>query len=235
MFARDIHGTRERNTDPERYRSGHNEAVLKTVCPNGHMGSNPILSAQNTSSCFTNKYTTLVGIFLEKYPRGRRGSPGKGVGRENRREGSNPSFSAQKDEMNRRDLQMRFVSFFCSLKSPGIGAEETFQKVLWKSCWQSRNTVISYRSCRRWGKQSEDSGPVTCPAGVRNTFPTLYENKTEMQPWIYSLYLEAFERKQRSYILKDRAMKRHGEWGNSENMNSREYLSDQVIQNDPIQ
>ena len=32
-----------RNT--ERYRSGHNEAVLKTVCPQGHMGSNPILSA----------------------------------------------------------------------------------------------------------------------------------------------------------------------------------------------
>ena len=30
----------------ERYRSGHNEAVLKTVCPNGRMGSNPILSAQ---------------------------------------------------------------------------------------------------------------------------------------------------------------------------------------------
>ena len=32
-------------TNPERYRSGHNEAVLKTVCPYGHMGSNPILSA----------------------------------------------------------------------------------------------------------------------------------------------------------------------------------------------
>ena len=31
----------------ERYRSGHNEAVLKTVCPQGHMGSNPILSASN--------------------------------------------------------------------------------------------------------------------------------------------------------------------------------------------
>lgn len=29
----------------ERYRSGHNEAVLKTVCPKGRMGSNPILSA----------------------------------------------------------------------------------------------------------------------------------------------------------------------------------------------
>ena len=31
---------------------------------------------------------------LEKYPRGRRGSPAKGVGRDERREGSNPSFSA---------------------------------------------------------------------------------------------------------------------------------------------
>ena len=31
----------------ERYRSGHNEAVLKTVCPQGRMGSNPILSAGN--------------------------------------------------------------------------------------------------------------------------------------------------------------------------------------------
>ena len=29
----------------ERYRSGHNGAVLKTVCLHGHMGSNPILSA----------------------------------------------------------------------------------------------------------------------------------------------------------------------------------------------
>ncbi len=28
----------------ERYRSGHNEAVLKTVCPRGHVGSNPTLS-----------------------------------------------------------------------------------------------------------------------------------------------------------------------------------------------
>ena len=28
----------------ERYRSGHNEAVLKTVCPKGHVGSNPTLS-----------------------------------------------------------------------------------------------------------------------------------------------------------------------------------------------
>jgi hypothetical protein len=31
----------------ERYRSGHNGAVLKTVCLHGRMGSNPILSAEN--------------------------------------------------------------------------------------------------------------------------------------------------------------------------------------------
>ena len=31
---------------------------------------------------------------LEKYSRGRRGAPAKGIGRVDRREGSNPSFSA---------------------------------------------------------------------------------------------------------------------------------------------
>ena len=30
----------------ERYRSGHNEVVLKTVCPKGRVGSNPTLSAK---------------------------------------------------------------------------------------------------------------------------------------------------------------------------------------------
>ena len=34
-----------RRFDTERYRSGHNEAVLKTVCPKGRVGSNPTLSA----------------------------------------------------------------------------------------------------------------------------------------------------------------------------------------------
>ena len=33
----------------ERYRSGHNEAVLKTVCPRGRVGSNPTLSASETN------------------------------------------------------------------------------------------------------------------------------------------------------------------------------------------
>ena len=36
------------NSHTERYRCGHNEAVLKTVCPKGRVGSNPTLSAQNS-------------------------------------------------------------------------------------------------------------------------------------------------------------------------------------------
>ena len=33
----------------ERYRSGHNEAVLKTVCPKGRVGSNPTLSVSKNA------------------------------------------------------------------------------------------------------------------------------------------------------------------------------------------
>ena len=36
----------------QRYRSGHNEAVLKTVCPQGHVGSNPTLSATSSRQVF---------------------------------------------------------------------------------------------------------------------------------------------------------------------------------------
>ena len=92
----------------ERYRSGHNEAVLKTVCPQGRVGSNPTLSAcQIQNKNFLKKlkkYLTIQNIRdiispvaendRDKYQNylvsraiwrttqaGRRGSPGKGVGR----------------------------------------------------------------------------------------------------------------------------------------------------------
>ena len=47
----------------ERYRSGHNEAVLKTVCPKGRVGSNPTLSALRGSLkelpfCITGSFFT---------------------------------------------------------------------------------------------------------------------------------------------------------------------------------
>ena len=66
----------EKNT--ERYRSGHNEAVLKTVCPKGRMGSNPILSAlQNFRFC--SLQTVLIQLFYsEKSPSWSKGHPWKG-------------------------------------------------------------------------------------------------------------------------------------------------------------
>ena len=54
----------------ERYRSGHNEAVLKTVCPRGHMGSNPILSAPEKSgksnACTWRSTQAVEGAPLER-------------------------------------------------------------------------------------------------------------------------------------------------------------------------
>ena len=49
-LAAEIGGTDKLNKlVMERYRSGHNEAVLKTVCPQGRVGSNPTLSAYDES------------------------------------------------------------------------------------------------------------------------------------------------------------------------------------------
>ena len=71
----------------ERYRSGHNEAVLKTVCPQGRVGSNPTLSVEydnGTALIRPLSYFFCKAIF-EKIRRstqaGRRDTPGKGAGR----------------------------------------------------------------------------------------------------------------------------------------------------------
>ena len=53
--SRETHKTTTTEYVMERYRSGHNEAVLKTVCPQGRVGSNPTLSAvenENNSKKF---------------------------------------------------------------------------------------------------------------------------------------------------------------------------------------
>ena len=60
---------------------------------------------------------------LEKYSSGRRGAPAKGIGRVNRREGSNPSFSALFEDMS------------CSI-------------FFWKSCWHTLRYMILWISCR---------------------------------------------------------------------------------------
>ena len=48
----------------ERYRSGHNEAGLKTVCPQGRVGSNPTLSAgENDENQLTKMSKKLEKVF----------------------------------------------------------------------------------------------------------------------------------------------------------------------------
>ena len=73
----------EQAANSERYRSGHNEAVLKTVCPKGRVGSNPTLSAGDTFSpeFFLQLNIEKDSTIVEKYPRGWRDTPGKGAGR----------------------------------------------------------------------------------------------------------------------------------------------------------
>ena len=81
-------------TSTERYRSGHNEAVLKTVCPQGHVGSNPTLSViflPKSKEVTTTeiRFTLWILIFLSNHideiwrstQAGRRDTPGKGAGR----------------------------------------------------------------------------------------------------------------------------------------------------------
>ena len=65
MSCADSGEQRKQNT--ERYRSGHNEAVLKTVCPQGRVGSNPTLSAQRL---IRRLYIEAISSLMQKYPSG---------------------------------------------------------------------------------------------------------------------------------------------------------------------
>ena len=71
----------------ERYRSGHNEAVLKTVCPQGRVGSNPTLSAADgfydlpaelNKWCDAFKTEAHTGISQAEVPKRLKGLPWKG-------------------------------------------------------------------------------------------------------------------------------------------------------------
>ena len=66
--SRETHKTTTTEYVMERYRSGHNEAVLKTVCPQGRVGSNPTLSVHHESMMST----------LGEVPKWLKGLPWKG-------------------------------------------------------------------------------------------------------------------------------------------------------------
>ena len=68
----------------QRYRSGHNEAVLKTVCPKGHVGSNPTLCVRekmiqkNRLFCCFVIQSMLKYILFGEVPKRLKGLPWKG-------------------------------------------------------------------------------------------------------------------------------------------------------------
>ena len=62
----------------ERYRSGHNEAVLKTVCPKGRVGSNPTLSVIDSLDRHIFSYGKLIfdrHILFGEVPKLAEGTP----------------------------------------------------------------------------------------------------------------------------------------------------------------
>ena len=64
---------RKKSESTERYRSGHNEAVLKTVCPQGRVGSNPTLSA-----VLKFHIKNAINLQLGEVPKRLKGLPWKG-------------------------------------------------------------------------------------------------------------------------------------------------------------
>ena len=87
------------------------ELVLKTSDAARHRGFESLSLRQNR--------------LMEKYPRGRRGSPAKGVGWDNCREGSNPSFSAT--------IRLKTIVFRRILPFPPFCTRQTIFTIL---AWQ---------------------------------------------------------------------------------------------------
>ena len=88
-----------------------------------------------------------VSFDLRKYPRGRRGSPAKGVVGDEPSEGSNPSFSASSPQASCR--LRRAFSFLCKAHLARIFAAPRFHK---KS-----------RSARLFGCKRPHYGPLPLP------------------------------------------------------------------------
>ncbi len=104
---------------------------------------------------------------LEKYPRGRRGSPAKGVGWDNCREGSNPSFSA----MNRPE----------DISSSGL----LFSSVLFLPAKRMRDRPVSFGLQWTWaqgGRGNRRMISPQLPAPRRRMRYGFFNVKTNSEP-----------------------------------------------------
>ena len=163
----------------ERYRSGHNEAVLKTVCPQGRVGSNPTLSADCTAEPERWVPGAELNMSLVKtrcestnaeVPKWLKGLPWKG---------SRSLVAAR----GFKSLLLRYtVSYIilCFLRSKVVGDTEEFwfpdrksflqngwktrvcRKInkLKKKCWQLRKSVIIYISLTQKRVSKKQAGTL---------------------------------------------------------------------------
>ena len=86
------------------------------------------------------KDVILYRKYLEKYSSGRRGAPAKGIGRVDRREGSNPSFRAKKKALHFEVL----FSFFRIKKRPAkreIAGLKTDEAIAYPSDMTSKQDI----------------------------------------------------------------------------------------------
>ena len=135
----------------ERYRSGHNEAVLKTVCPQGRVGSNPTLSAGGSSDP-TMIYGWEIDHALEMYPSWPKGLPWKGSRSLTRRESSNLSISARQLSQTHHNVALtcrRENDNIVGALRKDISAGDRIKS------WQEITAAVNYSSCHSSGCKQE--------------------------------------------------------------------------------
>ena len=104
--------------------------------------------------------------FKEKYPRGRRGSPAKGVVREERSQGSNPCFSAKQN--GQANSLVRFCFSTLNNRDLNESVKKTTRCVVFSGCprtFAKHKNISHGLLCKR-----QEQIPVSPPL-VNNTNP----------------------------------------------------------------
>ena len=124
------------------------------------------------------------------YSRGWRGAPAKGVGRETGARVQIPLSPLKKMKWTDHFYSTDSFHFFVPKNHGPDRAWKNFFKKIKKSCWQRRDAVITYRSCRAW-QTNADNGTKTCPAGFGKHFQSYMRTRQKCNPEYIPLYLRS--------------------------------------------
>ena len=118
---------------------------------------------------------------MEKYSRGWRGAPAKGVGRETGARVQIPLSPLKKMKWTDHFYSTDSFHFFVPKNHGPDRAWKNFFKKIKKSCWQRRDAVITYRSCRAWQKNADNEDedlPCRLRKNISNLIWVLDRNAT---------------------------------------------------------